>query len=318
VKIQKLKESKITLLVVGGTGFIGRNVVAKGILEGWEVHVLSMHHQNWRNAREKIAEHHFGDIRNPQEIEKLRLKDYHYDYIVNCAGYVDHHSFWDGGINVVNQHFNGLVNILNNIDKESIKGFVQIGTSDEYGTAKAPQKEKLREYPISPYAAAKTAATHLLQMLHKTENFPAKIVRIFLAYGPDQSENRFLPQIIMGCLNGDSFPVSEGKQLRDFCYVSDVVDGILLCLMNEKANGEVINIASGQPATIKSVIDRVVNIIGGGDPQYGRYPYRKNENMELYASIEKAKALLGWTPKVGLESGLVKTIEYYKSKFTRR
>ena len=188
---------------------------------------------------------------------------------------------------------------------------MQIGSSDEYGNATAPQNEKLREDPISPYSLGKVASTHFLQMLHKTEAFPCVVLRLFLTYGPGQNEERFLPHIIMGCLNDRSFPTSPGDQLRDFCYVDDVVRAIFVVLENDSVNGEVFNIASGQPLSIRSLIECVRDLIGKGEPCFGEVPYRPAENMCLYADIQKAKELLQWEAAHKLEDGLNKTIAWY-------
>ena len=76
-------------------------------------------------------------------------------------------------------------------------------------------------------------------MLHKTENFPATVLRLFLVYGPHQKNDRLIPQVINGCLKKKKFPVSKGHQLRDFCYVDDVINAIILSLIKKKALGKV-------------------------------------------------------------------------------
>ena len=156
---------------------------------------------------------------------------------------------------------------------------------------------------------AKVASTHFLQMLHRTEGFPVVVLRLFLTYGPGQSTDRFLPQIIAGCLGDREFPVSEGAQLRDFCYIDDVVEAILLSLITKNALGEIINISSGIPVTIRSIIENVTEIIGGGNPKFGAIPYRIGENMELFADIGKAKSLLGWKGCVHIRNSLKVTID---------
>ena len=209
---------------------------------------------------------------------------------------------------MINSHFNGVQNILNAINWNVIRRFVQIGSSDEYGNSIAPQYENLRELPISPYSVAKASSTHLLEMLYRTENFPSVVLRFFLVYGPGQDNKRFIPQIINGCISDNSFPVSEGKQLRDFCYIDDVTGAILKVLNNDKVMGETINIASGQPVSIHDVIELIRTTIGKGAPDYGKIPYRRGENMALYANIGKAQEILGWSPKIGLKEGIVRTI----------
>ena len=94
------------------------------------------------------------------------------------------------------------------------------------------------------------ASINLLIMLNKTENFPATALRLFLVYGPHQKADRLIPQVIHGCLKKTSFPVSKGIQLRDFCYVDDVINAIILALIGKKALGKVFNVGSGKPVSI--------------------------------------------------------------------
>ena len=124
--------------------------------------------------------------------------------------------------------------------------------------------------------------------------------------------SRFLPQVISGCLEDLDFPVSKGEQLRDFCFIEDIIDGILLAATKRGALGEVINLASGNPTSIRSIIEEIVNLIGSGRPQWGKLSYRKGENMELYADITKAKKILKWKPKITMKEGLKETIDFYK------
>lgn len=88
------------------------------------------------------------------------------------------------------------------------------------------------------------------------------------------------------------FPVSAGNQLRDFCYIDDVVRAIMLSLNNKKIYGEIINIGSGKPVLIKKIINTVVSKVGSGRPCFGKIKYRNLENLNLYANISKAKKLL--------------------------
>ena len=204
-----------------------------------------------------------------------------------------------------------------NLPRENLISFVQIGSSDEYGNNPAPQLEEQREQSISPYSFSKLASTHFLQMLFRTENFPAVILRLFLTYGPGQDKNRFLPHIIHGCLAKTSFPTSAGEQIRDFCFVDDTVSAIIQALTISNIKGQIFNVASGVPVTIKDIIEKVRIIVGSGNPIYGQIPYRSNENMNLYANISKAKKKLNWNPKIDLEKGLEETISWFKSRNDR-
>ena len=298
------------MLVVGGTGFIGTHLVKKAASRGFAVTVISLNTLN-DEMKTSGVEYLVGDVSSFHMMEEI-LTGRSFKYVVNLGGYVNHSKILDGGNAVIDAHFVGVQNLILLLDWNELKAFVQIGSSDEYGGVAAPQIENTREMPISPYALGKVAATHLLQMLYRTEGFPAIILRFFLVYGEGQGHNRFLPQIIKGCLNGDSFPTSKGEQLRDFSYIDDIVSGMFVALTTPEAKGEVINLASGIPVSIREVLGKVRDFIGKGEPRFGEYPYRDGESMALYADSEKARKLLKWEPKVCLEEGLRRTIEYYR------
>lgn len=298
------------LLVVGGSGFIGHHVVRRGLALGWDVTSLGLN-PPVATRTQAGARYVTADLAQADPLQSLR--DNRFDYVINLGGYVDHTLFSGGGRRLIRAHFDGLLALLEYLDRSAIRRFVQIGSSDEYGDAPAPQHEALRERPISPYSLAKVAATHFLQMQHRTEGLPAVTLRLFLTYGPGQDQRRFLPQIIRGCLDDREFPTSAGAQLRDFCYVDDTVDAIFRCFECAEADGQVINIASGEPHTIRAMIERTVDLIGAGRPLFGQVPYRPGENMALYADIAAARRLLGWAPRTPLTSGLEATIEWMRA-----
>ena len=299
--------AKPHLLVIGGTGFIGHHLLKDSVELGWRTTSVSLNPPSPQRFVDSVR-YLQCDLTDANAVKNLL--DEEYEYVVNLGGYIDHTLFESGGRHLINAHFNTLQNLIEVLPRSTLKRFVQIGSSDEYGNASAPQHEGLREQPISPYSLGKVASTHFLQMLHRTEGFPAVILRLFLTYGPGQEDRRFLPQIIKGCLSDVKFPTSEGRQLRDFCYVSDIVRAILMALESEDAEGQVFNVASGVPVTIRSMVDQVCQIIGRGRPQYGEVSYRPDENMALYADTRKAQELLGWTPEISLSEGLKKTISW--------
>ena len=297
-----------SMLVLGGTGFIGKHVVSQACSEGFSVVCLSLHLPEEGQKIDDV-EYVVADITKESEVRSF-LSQRPFEYIVNCAGYIDHTLFGNGGEEIILQQFDAVRNLAKYAPRDSLRGFVQIGSSDEYGAGIAPQGESLREAPISPYSFGKVASTQFLQMLHRTERFPAVTIRLFLVYGPKQDGNRFLPQIVKGCLSGETFPTSEGKQLRDFCHVRDVARGLLKAAQSTAAHGEVINLGAGQPTTIRQMVEQVCGIIGGGSPEFGEKPYRPGENKALYADITKARELLEWHPEISLESGLTELVEW--------
>ena len=298
------------ILIAGGTGFIGSHLANYAIKNGFEVDILSLHPPTQERKVEGVR-YISVDLSDLESIRQ-KLPEQPIDYVVNLSGYIDHSPLLEGGRMVIDSHLIGMLNLIQVIDHKHLKRFVQIGSSDEYGNQPAPQNEDMFVNPISPYSFSKSASTQLLQMLYRTESFPATILRLFLVYGPGQDNTRFLPQIIQGCLSDSTFAASSGEQLRDFCFVSDIVEGIFLSLKCDKVNGQVINIGSGKAVSIKEIINYVQKKIGIGQPEFGKIPYRVDENMKLYADISKAKSLLGWEAKVEFEAGIQETIEYYR------
>ena len=301
------------LLVVGGTGFIGRWIVQRGVENGYQVSVLTRSFPEESNKIDDV-DYLQADISSREEVLQA-IESKPITHVVNLGGDINHAQYRNGGREVIDSHFTGVLNLVQSLNWGHLKSFVQIGSSDEYGSAPAPQDETQTCSPISSYSFAKLAATEFLQMLHRTENFPVIIFRLFLVYGPGQDKQRFLPQIISACLDNKTFPTSKGEQLRDFCYVEDVVRAIFLALESEGCYGQIFNLASGVPVSIHSMIDRITNSVGSGMPEFGKTQYRVGESMALYADIRKIHEWLEWQPTTKLEDGLKKTIEYYRGDF---
>ncbi len=297
------------LLIIGGTGFIGRHLVLAAKKKGYIVTSASLNYPKKENIIDGVK-YYEVDLCNIETAKKFLTKPY--DYVVNLGGYIDHSDFKNGGKKVIDAHYTGVYEIVTKLKKDNLKKFIQIGSSDEYGEAKAPQSEDLRELPITPYAFAKIASTHFLQMLYKTEDFPVTILRLFLTYGPAQDTNRFLPQVITACIKNKSFPTTLGSQIRDFCYIDDTINAIMKMLVSKNTNGEIFNLGSGIPRTVKSVINIIQKQLSKGKPLYGALNLRKNENMNLYSDNQKILKYIDWKPEIDIEEGIKRTIKFYK------
>ncbi len=302
-----VKNSKI--IVAGGSGFIGSNLISELISNGNEVISISKSKAHIKRKVEK-AKYLYHDLNKPIR-KKLLEKFKEVEYIINCSGYIDHSDFRENGREVFHDHFNSLISLTNLALDLKVKTFVQLGSSDEYGENKSPIKESVRESPISPYALAKLSSTYFLQQCFKQGILNTVILRPFLVFGEMQSKNRFLPYIIENCIKDKEFKVTKGDQIRDYLYVKDFNQALIKSLSNEKAYGEIINIASGVPIRIKDVVKSVKKYIGKGKPILGGLDYRENESMELYADINKAKIILDWEPKFDFQNSLKRVIEWY-------
>ncbi len=302
-----VKNSKI--IVAGGSGFIGTNLISELLSNDNEVISIS---RTENNLKRKVnnAKYIFHDLKQPIR-ENLSEDFSDVEYIINCSGYIDHRNFRNHGGQVFYDHFNSLISLTNLAIDLKVKTFIHLGSSDEYGDNKSPIKESVRESPISPYALAKLSSTYYLQQCFKQGLLNTVILRPFLIFGEMQSKNRFLPYLIENCIQDREFEVTKGGQIRDYLYIKDFNQALIKTLSNEKAYGEIINIASGIPILIKDVVSEVNKIIGKGKPIYGGIDYRDNESMDLYDDINKAKLILDWKPKYDFMKTLQKVITWY-------
>lgn len=202
------------------------------------------------------------------------------------------------------------------VDKPCLQRFVSIGTCEEYGRAKPPFHEEMRESPVSAYSLSKASVTHLLQTLYRTHHFPAVVLRPSLAYGPGQSADMFLPALIQTLLSGSRFAMSAGEQTRDYVYRDDLIEAILLASTEPGAVGKVINIGSGVPILLKEMARLTALKIGENAENLldiGKMDYRSNEIMDYVADYRVAENILGWHPQTPLHDGLTATVEYFRN-----
>jgi len=295
---------KNNILIVGGTGFIGYHLAKKFLKKGWKVTSISTKRPKKLRYLPKVK-YILCDITNKNTLKRSIQKSF--NYVVNLGGYVDH----SNKKKIFESHYIGCRNLTEIFLKKMPKAFIQMGSSVEYGNLQSPQKENGKCNPKSLYGRAKLLASNHLINLYKKKKFPSTILRLYLAYGPKQDLNRFLPIIISGCKKNKKFPCSRGNQLRDFVHVNDVVDVIIKSLASENARGQIINIGSGKPKKLKNIIEHVCKISNGGYPQFGKIKLRKDEILRIYPSIKKAENLINWKPRMSFEKGIKDTIKSY-------
>ena len=297
-----------SILVVGGTGFIGYHLAKKSLTKGWQVTSISSNPPKKIRYLSKVK-YIICDITKKNILKKSIKKSF--DYVVNLSGYVDH----SNKKKTYKSHYLGCKNLTDIFLKKKPKAFVQIGSCIEYGNLKSPQKENNNFNPHlikSVYGKAKLLASMHLLNLFKKNNFPSIILRLYLAYGPKQDINRFLPIVIKSCIKNEKFPCSKGNQLRDFLYIDDVVNAILKSLTNKNARGQIINLGSGKPRIIKKIIEYIKKTLKGGYPLFGKIKLRKDEILKVYPDINKAKNKINWKPKISFKKGLKVTIGSFK------
>ena len=198
--------------------------------------------------------------------------------------------------------------------------FVIASTSEVYGDPlEHPQKESYwgNVNPIGPrgvYDEAKRFAEAMTTAYHRYHGLDAKIVRIFNTYGPRMRlhDGRAVPAFMGQALRGEDITIfGSGQQTRSFCYVSDLVDGIIR-LMNSDVNDPV-NIGNPHEMTIEQIARDILRLVGSKSQLVYR-PLPEDDPKVRQPDITRARTLLGWEPKVGLEEGLAKTLDYFRKK----
>lgn len=294
------------ILIAGGTGFIGQNLAIHLHERGHEIIAIGNNRRTCPKLDSHSIETHFADL-STTPLDAI-LANTGFDYVVNLSGYINHDQLDREGWGVFESHTKCAVNLINALDRQRLRTFVQIGTSDEYGNTPAPQHEGQREQCLAPYSLAKLTNTHLVQTLSRTEGFPGVVVRPFLVYGPGQSKNRLIPHLIQQCLINENFDTSLGEQLRDFLYIDDFCEGVTSLLGQKDLCGKIFNIASGTATPVRHIIETVIVEIGSGSANFGGRSYRLGESMALFADISAIKKATGWQPKVSIVEGLRRTI----------
>jgi UDP-glucose 4-epimerase len=199
---------------------------------------------------------------------------------------------------------------------------IHTSSSEAYGSAiYVPMDEKHPGFPLTPYAASKLASDHVVLSYARTFGLDVAVARPFNAYGPRQNDGSYagvIPITIKRLLNGKP-PVifGDGLQTRDYTYVDDTVEGILGVFHCEEAKGQVVNIATASEIAIKSLIDKIVKVMGyRGEVLF--LPDRPGDVRRHRGDISLAKKLFGYSPKVDFETGLGRTVEWYRGQSPHR
>ena len=144
-------------------------------------------------------------------------------------------------------------------------------------------------------------------MKSQNKNFPSIVLRFFLVYGPHQNKNKIVSHAIINCLMNKKFYLSKGVQKRDYCYIDDITRAIFLALKS-KHNGEIINIGSGKPLTVRFLVNYIRKLIGRGKPVFGGIKYRNKDSNKLeYVHTLNGSGLA--TPRL-----MVSLLETYQNK----
>ncbi len=307
----KIKKKKI--LITGISGFVGASLARRFIKEGGEVHgTVSRSSDLWRLGSDKSAAIlHSVDVTKLAEVESM-VSQICPDIIFNCA--VGRMSSFNSArdvnyANVVSVNITAVSNLLEATAKSNYDHFIHLGSSIEYGPRKFPRKESDLAEPNTFFGATKFAGTTLCAQFFKLTGKPITVLRPFSVYGYGEQSYHLIPTIVNNISKGIEIKLTEPGYCHDFVFIDDVVDACLLTTGNKNTVGEVINIATGVKTTNEEVVVLVEDLMGKkAKVLIGEYERHIHDSKQWVADIGKAKDILGWEAKYGLQDGVIKYI----------
>ncbi|NUN09653.1 MAG: SDR family oxidoreductase [Ignavibacteriaceae bacterium] len=313
---------KQTAVITGGAGFLGSHLADRLIKEGLKVICIdNLITGNIDNLAHLFGNEDFQFIKH--DVTNYIHVPGEIDYILHFASPASPIDYLKLPIQTLKVGSLGTHKVLG-LAKEKNARFLLASTSEVYGDpAIHPQKEDYwgNVNPIGPrgvYDEAKRFAEAITMAYHRYHGVETRIVRIFNTYGPRMrlNDGRALPAFVSQALNNEDITVfGDGSQTRSFCYVSDLVDGIFRLLMSDEVNP--VNIGNPEEITIMQFAEEVRKLTGSKSKIITK-PLPEDDPKVRQPDISKARAVLGWEPKVDRSEGLRTTLDYFQNKLNRK
>ena len=301
------------VLVTGGAGFIGSNLVRALVERGDAVRVLDNfstgNRQNLEGLDVELVE---GELRSYERVHNA-VRGTEVVYHLGALGSVPRSvqdPLTSSAVNI-----EGTLNVLLAARDEGIRRVVFASSSSVYGSAvQLPAHEAAPVDPISPYGVAKLAAERYCVSFSRVyESFETVVLRYFNVFGPRQSPRSqyaaVVPLFITAIAEGEPVTIfGDGEQSRDFTFVENVVEANLRAAEADGANGRIFNVAAGSPKTVNVLADTIGAMLGRPvEKRYG--PPRAGDLRDSYADVGTTREGLGWEPRIAFEDGLRRTAE---------
>jgi UDP-glucose 4-epimerase len=304
------------VLVTGGGGFIGSNLVRALVEQGDDVRVLD----NFSTGnRMNLAE-----LANDVEIVEGELRSYERVHAATRGVEVVFHQgalpsvprsvqdpLTTSAVNV-----EGTLNVLLAARDEGVRRVVCASSSSVYGNSgDLPRFETAHPDPISPYGVSKLAAERYCVSFSRVYPLQTVALRYFNVFGPNQDPTSqyaaVVPRFITAIADGRPVAIyGDGEQRRDFTYVENVVEANVLAAVTEGVSGAVLNVATGRPTSVNELADTIGSLLGR-PVERDDQPERTGDVRDSWADVTRSRDLLGWEPRIGLEEGLRLAAEFF-------
>ncbi len=311
------------ILVTGCAGFIGWKVCELLLSRGYEVvgvdnlnDYYDVRLKEWRLRRLLDFggfSFHRLDVEDYEALKEV-FRKHEFAAVINEAARAGvRYSLKDPWVYMRTNAY-GTLNLLELMKDYGVRKFILASTSSLYAGQPMPFREDLPvNTPISPYAASKKAAEVTSYTYHHLYGIDVTVLRYFTVYGPAGRPDMSVFRFIYWTLKGEPLEVfGDGTQSRDFTYVDDIAEGTVRSL--DLTGYEIINLGGNRPHRIGEIID-MVGRFSGKRPQVVNREFHRADLRSTWADIEKAKRLIGWEPKVSLEEGIKRTLEWFEENW---
>jgi len=310
--IPKIKKLQGPVLILGGSGFIGANLLRTIHSVREDVVGTTTRLPAWR--LEGIPSRHVRavDLLVNTNLDGL-LDEVRPRTIFNCVAY-GAYSFETQGELIYQTNFTFVSRLLERLSGRNIACYVHAGSSSEYGDNAAGPRETDPAAPNSEYAVSKVAAANLLHYWGKKKHFPCCNLRLYSVYGPLEDSSRLIPNVVKRGMEG-AYPDFVNPSIsRDFIYVDDVTEAFIdaALTLDEQEYGESFNVGSGTRTAIHDVAALAQEILNLAEPATFTMPQRRWDVTDWFADPRKARQSLGWQARTRFEEGLARTVDWYR------
>lgn len=298
------------ILLTGATGFIGSHLARVLVNADCETYALVPENEDLWRIKDIASRLYLviADLRTHDRV-KAELRKIRPDMCIHLAWYVVPGKYLTAIENI--DQLNAALRLASTLASLGCKRFVGIGTCFEYDIGSERLSETSPVKPKTLYAASKLALQMVVEQVASLTGMEFVWLRLFYLYGPFESKQRLVPSVTISLLCNQVVKVTKGEQVRDFLHVEDVAAAIW-AVAQGKLSG-VVNVGSGQPVTVREIIERIGKIIGRGELiEFGGLAYNPSDPMFVCADNSKLKRDTAWAQQYGLEEGLRQTIEWWR------
>jgi len=311
----------MNILVTGGAGFIGSHLIRRLLADGHAVVCIDNMNPYYDPALKKARLNQFkkdivfykADIADEKAMEKI-FKKHSFDVVCHLAAQAGVRYSLSHPIVYGQSNYMGTLVILEHAKKHGVKNIIFASSSSVYGdTGVMPFEETAPcDKPVSIYAASKRAGELLCSSYAGLFGMNITALRFFTVYGPWGRPDMALFSFTENIIKGKSIELyNNGNMRRDFTYIDDIIDGFMLVLNKRPAGFEIFNLGRGEPAGLKDFVGTLESALGKKALVTNK-PMQPGDVHETYASIEKAKQMLGFSPKVLISEGIPQFVEWYR------